>query len=285
MVLAHARGQDRRAPRRRRRLLRPQRRRRRRARRGAARARGRRAAGASCNGCARTSSPGSRTAPAMAVELEARAGCAGNIVSWRHELWSNGHTHRPGRATQPTLHRGRAPREAVRARAGGRIRRCPRAARDRNAIPLYDFPDLLVVNHYVREMPVRGSSLRSLGAYGNVFAHRVVHGRAAPPRRGADPSSSACAISRIRAARAVLEKLRARRLDASGSAEGRGRGIAFAQYKNLGAYCAVRRRGRGRQRAARARAWSPRSTSACRSIPTASSTRSRAAASRRRAGR
>jgi len=46
----------------------------------------------------------------------------------------------------------------------------PAGAADRNAIPLYDFPNQRVVNHYVREMPLRTSALRSLGAYANVFA-------------------------------------------------------------------------------------------------------------------
>jgi len=46
----------------------------------------------------------------------------------------------------------------------------PAGAADRNAIPIYDFPNQRVVNHYVREMPVRTSALRSLGAYANVFA-------------------------------------------------------------------------------------------------------------------
>ena len=46
----------------------------------------------------------------------------------------------------------------------------PAGAADRNAIPIYDFPNQRVVNHYVHEMPVRTSALRSLGAYANVFA-------------------------------------------------------------------------------------------------------------------
>src|SRR5204862_490510 len=46
----------------------------------------------------------------------------------------------------------------------------PAGAADRNAVPIYDFPSQRVVNHYVREMPVRTSALRSLGAYANVFA-------------------------------------------------------------------------------------------------------------------
>src|SRR5205823_4951755 len=45
----------------------------------------------------------------------------------------------------------------------------PAGGAQRNAIPGYDFPDLLVMHHYVREAPVAGSSLRSLGAFGNVY--------------------------------------------------------------------------------------------------------------------
>ena len=35
--------------------------------------------------------------------MEASLDSAGNIVSWRHDLWSNGHTHRPGRSQKPVL--------------------------------------------------------------------------------------------------------------------------------------------------------------------------------------
>ncbi len=40
----------------------------------------------------------------------------------------------------------------------------PSGGAQRNAIPGYEFPDVLVMPHYVREAPVHGSSLRSLGA-------------------------------------------------------------------------------------------------------------------------
>ena len=40
---------------------------------------------------------------AMAIDLEARLDKAGNVVSWKHELWSNGHTNRPGRSPKPAL--------------------------------------------------------------------------------------------------------------------------------------------------------------------------------------
>jgi CO/xanthine dehydrogenase Mo-binding subunit len=46
----------------------------------------------------------------------------------------------------------------------------PAGGGGRNSIPLYDFPNQRVVNHYIETMPLRTSALRSLGAYANVFA-------------------------------------------------------------------------------------------------------------------
>ncbi len=41
--------------------------------------------------------------PAMRVELEADLDGAGAIVAWRHAVWSNGHTSRPGGGKTPAL--------------------------------------------------------------------------------------------------------------------------------------------------------------------------------------
>src|SRR5918995_6838166 len=41
---------------------------------------------------------------------------------------------------------------------------------DRNAVPLYAFPQKRVVWHFIKDMPLRVSALRALGAYLNVFA-------------------------------------------------------------------------------------------------------------------
>ena len=46
----------------------------------------------------------------------------------------------------------------------------PAGAADRNAVPLYEFPNQRIVLHYLPEMPLRTSALRTLGAYANVFA-------------------------------------------------------------------------------------------------------------------
>src|SRR5712671_3890124 len=176
--------------------------------------------------------------PAMAVSLRAALDAHGNIVDWQHELWSNGHSSRPGRADNPALlaawHVSRAHE-----RPSAINMPLPAGAADRNAIPIYDFPNQRVVNHYVREMPVRTSALRSLGAYANVFAIESFMDELAQAA-GIDPITFRRRHLKDPRGRAVIDAA-ARRAEWSRwkPAEGRGHGIGFAKYKNLGAYCAV----------------------------------------------
>jgi nicotinate dehydrogenase subunit B len=173
---------------------------------------------------------------AMAMDLEARLDAHGNIASWRHELWSNGHTNRPGRSPKPAL------------LAAGQLEQpyeltpstdpaLPPGGSERNAVPVYDFPDLLVVKNYVRETPRRSSSLRSLGAYANVFAIESFIDELAAAA-GADPIDFRLKHLKDPRGRAVIEALKSSWKDWK-KTEGQGHGIAFARYKNLGAYCAV----------------------------------------------
>jgi nicotinate dehydrogenase subunit B len=113
----------------------------------------------------------------------------------------------------------------------------PSGGADRNCIPLYDFADLLVLNNYVREMPLRSSSLRSLGGYGNVFAIESFMDECAAAA-GADPLEFRLSHLQDPRGRAVIEKLLPEWRSWK-RPEGRGHGIAFAKYKNLGAYCAI----------------------------------------------
>src|SRR5688572_24159682 len=173
---------------------------------------------------------------AMAFELEAALDASGDIVSWRHELWSNGHTHRPGRARLPTL--TAAAHLAQPFELWPAVNPAlPAGGADRNCIPLYEFADLLIVNHYVKEMPLRSSSLRSLGGYGNVFAIESFMDECAAVA-GADPLDFRLQHLSDPRGRAVIEKL-APQYRSWNKAENRGHGIGFAKYKNLGAYCAV----------------------------------------------
>jgi CO/xanthine dehydrogenase Mo-binding subunit len=115
----------------------------------------------------------------------------------------------------------------------------PAGGAHRNAIPLYDFPDLQVTLHYVREMPVRSSSLRSLGGFGNVFAIESFMDECAAAA-GIDPVSFRLMhLTDSRAKRVVEEAIEKSGWKSWKRPEGRGHGLAFAKYKNLGAYCAV----------------------------------------------
>ena len=177
--------------------------------------------------------------PTMAISLEADLDTEGAIVEWRHELWSNGHVLRPGRAATPTLLGAwqlakpfpRTPATNPPVAAGG--------GAERNAIPLYEFPAWQIVSHRVLAMPLRTSALRSLGAYANVFAIESFVDEIASAR-GSDPVEFRLRHLGDPRARAVIERAaeKARWGDWQ-KREGRGHGIGFARYKGSGAYCAV----------------------------------------------
>jgi CO/xanthine dehydrogenase Mo-binding subunit len=176
--------------------------------------------------------------PAMAIDLEADLDAAGEVVAWRHDLWSNGHSTRPGRAKTPTL-LAAAHLERPFERLLAINPPMPAGGADRNAVPLYDFPARRIVNHRLLAMPLRTSALRSLGAFANVFAIESFVDELALAR-GEDPVAWRLRRLTDPRARAVIETA-ARR---AGWADWRrrenlGRGIGFAKYKNLGAYCAV----------------------------------------------
>jgi CO/xanthine dehydrogenase Mo-binding subunit len=176
--------------------------------------------------------------PAMAVALDALLDGDGNIVSWRHDLWSNGHTHRPGRSQKPVL---LAAGEIANGfeRAPAIDPPLPSGGAQRNAIPGYEFPDLLVMHHYVREAPVRGSSLRALGALGNVFAIESFMDELAAAAN-ADAVEFRLRHLKDPRGRAVLQQAMEKSAWSGWKPhEGKGRGVAYARYKNIGAYCAV----------------------------------------------
>jgi nicotinate dehydrogenase subunit B len=176
--------------------------------------------------------------PAMTIEIEADLDAAGEVRAWRHDLWSNGHSTRPGRAATPTL-LAAAHLERPFERVLAINPPMPAGGADRNAVPLYDFPARRIVNHRLLAMPLRASALRSLGAFANVFAIEsfvddLARARDEDPvawrlRHLADPRARA--VIEAAARRAGWSQWRRR--------EAWGHGIGFAKYKNLGAYCAV----------------------------------------------
>jgi CO/xanthine dehydrogenase Mo-binding subunit len=175
---------------------------------------------------------------AMAIEIEAGLDAHGGIVEWRHRIWSNGHTARPGRAAQPALLAATElanpfPRYIAtnppQANGGGA---------DRNSIPLYDFPSWQIECHRLLTMPIRTSALRTLGGQGNVFAIESFIDELASTH-GEDPV--AFRLRHLSDARAqdVFRSVARRASWKPEKQTGRGYGLGFARYKNTGAYCAV----------------------------------------------
>jgi CO/xanthine dehydrogenase Mo-binding subunit len=175
---------------------------------------------------------------AMAIEIEADLDARNEIVGWRHRIWSNGHTARPGRAAQPALLAATElakpfPRyistNPAQANGGGA---------DRNAIPLYDFPSWKIECHRLLTMPIRTSALRTLGAQGNVFAIESFLDELAA-ERGEDPVEFRLRHLSDPRGKDVIRAVAKRANWKPEKRAGVGYGLGFARYKNTGAYCAV----------------------------------------------
>ena len=162
----------------------------------------------------------------------------GRIAGWSYDVWSQGHSSRPGFRGQPGLLAGAhlatakplpAPTDPPLVAGGGLTR---------NAIPLYDVGPRRVTGHRKAETPLRSSAMRALGAYLNVFAIESFMDELADVA-GVDPVEFRLAhLSDPRAAHVVETAARL-----SGWTEplpeSVGRGLGFARYKDKGAWCAV----------------------------------------------
>ena len=175
----------------------------------------------------------------MAVDIEADLDADGNIIDWRHAIWSNGHSSRPGRAAVPMLLAASHLAEPFPRMIAGNAPLAAGGGSERNAVPYYAFPNWEITNHRVLAMPIRTSALRSLGGFANVFAIETLIDEIAA-ERSEDPIAFRLRHLSDPRAQAVIEAV-ARR---SGwnewqGGEGLGHGVGFARYKNAGAYCAV----------------------------------------------
>jgi nicotinate dehydrogenase subunit B len=175
--------------------------------------------------------------PAMVTKLKAALDGNGAISDWNFEVWSNTHSMRPGGAGALLAAQHMAQPFAV---PVPKPLPLPEGGGDRNAIPIYKFPNAHVVHHFIPAMPLRISAMRSLGAYHNVFSIESFMDELAVAA-GADPVEFRLKHLDDRRGRDVIDKA----AQSFGWQKGqkapldRGYGFAFARYKNLAAYCAI----------------------------------------------
>jgi nicotinate dehydrogenase subunit B len=176
---------------------------------------------------------------AMRMALSAGLDATGQIISWHHDVWSPPHLARPGfgdgvnllaASYLATPHAPAPENDAPRPQGGG----------DRNAVPLYKLGRRKITHHLMPQGPLRSSAMRTLGAHGNVFAIESFIDELAA-KAGIDPLQFRLNhLDDVRCIGVLKAAADLSKWDVSDrDGEGKGRGIAFARYKNLGSYFAV----------------------------------------------
>lgn len=185
----------------------------------------------------------------MVIKLKASLDATGKVQDWNHELWSYTHNTRPLDPEGTNLLAAWQIENPLPIAPARNIPQ-PSGGSDRNAVPLYVFSQQKITNHLLLDMPIRTSALRTLGAYANVFALESFMDELAGAA-GTDPVEFRLKHLTDLRARAVIERVvsmarwqpsAAASVPAAGTpANGllKGRGLGFAKYKNLAAYCAI----------------------------------------------
>jgi CO/xanthine dehydrogenase Mo-binding subunit len=178
----------------------------------------------------------------MVIDMQASLDTSGRVIDWNHDVRSFTHMSRAIPYSPRTSGLIAAWHLAApMSRPEPRPVLVHHAGIHRNADPLYAFPRRRVVKHFLAGSPFRTSSLRALGAYANVFAIESFMDELAVAA-GLDPLEFRLRQLADPRARDVLVAA-AERLDWRSvprpARSGRGRGLAFARYKNQKTWCAV----------------------------------------------
>jgi nicotinate dehydrogenase subunit B len=175
---------------------------------------------------------------AMTADVTATLSADGRVSSWRYDLYSQGHTARPGYAGVPGLLAATYLENPAVYPAAVDPPEASGYGSMRNAVPGYDLPRRRITGHRLTESPIRSSAMRALGAYLNVFAIESFMDEMAEAA-GRDPVEFRLDHLSDARGRRVLSTA----AEAAGWGgplpEGSGRGIGYARYKGRGAYCAV----------------------------------------------
>ena len=175
--------------------------------------------------------------PGMVTEVEAGLDASNRIVAWKYDVWSNPHNNRPVGAGGVLVGNQIMPGFS---QPEGKEIPMPEGDGSRNSNPLYDLPNMNVLYHFIKDMPIRVSALRSLGAHLNVFSIESMFDELALAGN-VDPLDLRLDHMADVRARQVMQTA----TDAFGWRKRQKRGpfhgfgMAFARYKNLGAYCTV----------------------------------------------
>jgi nicotinate dehydrogenase subunit B len=176
---------------------------------------------------------------AMLARISASLDAGGRIVAWRQDVWSNGFMGRPTMGGDPRL-------LALTHLAAGRpmppapdLQPANWMGASRNAVPGYEIPGLQVTRHRLLDMPIRTSSLRSLGAHLNVFAIESFMDELAAAA-GADPVGSRLAhLTDPRARQVLTEAAHMAGWGTRRRGDGIGYGAGVARYSGIAGYCAA----------------------------------------------
>ena len=182
--------------------------------------------------------------PAMRVDVSASLDAGGRVIAYNHDAYSYTHIGRafPGGRSSALIAAQQLEQPFKPPRPRPML--APQAGVHRNADPLYDFANVRVVKHLANNAPLRTSSLRSLGAFTNVFAIESMMDELATAA-GVDPialrlshlsgDARAREVIEVGAARAGFDKPK----PAADPRRPSGRGMAFARYENYKCYAAV----------------------------------------------
>ena len=196
-------------------------------------------------------------APAMRVKLQATVqantetsnldhrqnGRGIELLSWQHDVWSQGHSSRPGRAATPAFKDSWQTEKNFPVLEPINVAAAAGAGAERNAVPPYISTHVKVNAHRLLGLPFRTSAMRGLGAHANVFACESFMDEIAHDQ-GLDPVAFRLSKLEDPRAMAVIQTLADQvnwleRRQSVSQKEGWGLGIAYARYKSKGAYCAV----------------------------------------------
>ena len=179
--------------------------------------------------------PTSSSPPKGSADLE--------LLTWQHDVWSQGHSSRPGRAATPAFKDSWLTDQQFPVLEPINVAAVAGAGAERNSIPPYSSKHIKVNAHRLLGLPFRTSALRSLGAHANVFACESFMDEIADAQ-GLDPVALRLGKLEDPRARAVVQTLADQvnwleRRQTLSHKEGWGLGIAYARYKSKSAYCAV----------------------------------------------